>query len=158
MTPVLNAHLLSKVQPNEAQTCFQLETWFCLSLRRYAPATGVGYRDIGFIHSAVRAVQVETHQVDPGLKASALGLKPVESTSPFKVPVSDGSTCTPYSTVIAGAPPGRVWQTMLLPRQHIYNFKQLKIRGVLSCVSDDVASTHIIPSSRVQYNSRYEGS
>ena len=34
-----------------------------------------------------------TEAVDPGLKV--LGFQPVESTSPFKVVVSDMSTCTP---------------------------------------------------------------
>ena len=35
------------------------------------------------------------------LALKTLGFQPVESTSPFKVVVSDGSTCTPYYMVTA---------------------------------------------------------
>ena len=45
-------------------------------------------------HRRGKAVQVEHIRFDPGLKA--LGCQPVESTSPFKVLVSDCQPAPPY--------------------------------------------------------------
>ena len=49
-----------------------------------------------------KAVQVETHQVDPGLKGTRLSTS--SKCIPFKVLVSDGSTCTPLQHGFGGAP------------------------------------------------------
>ena len=76
------------------QQCFQIEPcFFSESLRRYAVSRDVPRGSLPARRRlrAVRRCRLNTHQVDPGLKA--LGFQPVESTSLSKVPVSDGSTC-----------------------------------------------------------------
>ena len=94
-------------------------------------------------------MQVETHEVDPGLKASALGLKPVESTSPFKVPVSDGSTCTPYSGGDASVPPGDVGT-----KSDLCSFHSHRVQHTLDIYSGRKAQVETISGF---VNSRNEG-